>query len=230
VLLGALLFPAAGAADPAWSGSVAGTTNYVYRGISQTSGGGALQLGANYQDARGWFAGAWGSNVDPYPGGASYEEVDLYAGILRALGDEYAIRATYTHYGYLQGPHSARYDRNEASVSVTYLDLLAATVSYSPDSSYFSTLGFAGKRAALAYELSSRWPLRFGLAATAGAGYYDLHDSFGIAYWAADWGLSYQYRRLTLDVERFFCNAVAGRLYEDASANGTWVLTAALHF
>ena len=63
------LAPIAGNAEGAWNASLGATSNYVYRGISQTYGGAALQLGANYQNAFGWFAGAWGSNVDPYPGG-----------------------------------------------------------------------------------------------------------------------------------------------------------------
>jgi len=64
-------------AEGSWGASLGATSNYVYRGISQTSGGGAAQLGVNYQSALGWYAGAWGSNVDPYPGGESFQELDV---------------------------------------------------------------------------------------------------------------------------------------------------------
>ena len=109
-----------------------------------TAAGGAVQLGANYQNPLGWFAGAWGSNVDPYPGGASSKELDVYAGVNRSLGADFTLRGIYTHYAYLQDPRPARYDHNEFAATIAYLDLIAATVSYQPDSSSYSA-GFCPK-------------------------------------------------------------------------------------
>lgn len=217
-------------ADASWSASAGATSDYVYRGISQTYRGGAAQLGVNYQSPLGWFAGAWGSNVKPYPGHASFEELDVYGGYSVPLGDEFSLRGMYTHYAYVQDALPRSFDHNEVAATLSYLDALAATVSYQPDSSAYSALGAAYKRTTLAYELTGRWPLGCGTALTGGAGYYDLHDLFGIGYWAGDVGLSYVYQWLTLDVSRFFSDASATRLYEHASANGTWVVTAVLHF
>ena len=228
--MASILLHASCVAEESWSASVGATSNYVYRGISQTYGGGAVQLGTSYLDPLGWFVGAWGSNVDPYPGGKPSKELDAYAGVSRDLGADFTVSGTYTHYAYLQDPRPVRYDHNEIAVSLAYLDLVAASVSYQPDSSSYSALGFAHKRATIAYELTGRWPLRRGFAVTAAAGYYDLHDSFGVGYWAGDAGLSYVYRRLTLDLSRFFCDATVASLYEDASANGIWALTAVLRF
>ncbi len=229
-LLAMVLLPIAGNAEGSWSASLGATSNYVYRGISQTYGGSAAQLGVNYQSALGWFAGAWGSNVDPYPGGKSFEELDLYTGVIRPLGKDFTVQGTYTHYGYVHDPRYANYDHNEISVAVAYLDLIAASVSYQPDATYYSQLGFAQRRSAVAYELTARRPLPKGFAVTAGAGYYDLHDLFGVGYWAGDLGLSYVYRRLTVEVRRFFCDYTAERLYEDASANRAWAVSAVLRF
>jgi hypothetical protein len=140
------------------------------------------------------------------------------------------LSGRYTHYGYLGNPRPLRYDHDEVAATLSYLDVLAATVSYQPDASSYSELGAARQRAALAYELTGRYPLGLGLAATAGAGYYDLHDLFRVDYWAGDVGLSYARRRLTLDLDRFFSNATVARLYGGASANGTWVVTAVWRF
>jgi uncharacterized protein (TIGR02001 family) len=225
-----ILLSVAGRAEGPWSASLGLSNNYVYRGISQTYGGAALQLGASYQDPLGWFAGVWGSNVDPYPGGAASKELDLYGGVIREIGDGFAMRGIYTRYTYLQDPRPARYDHDEFAVSMTYLDLLTATVSYQPDTSSYSNLGFAHRRAARAYEVNGRWPLDAGFALTAGGGYYDLHDLFGVGYWAADAGISYTYRHLNLDLRRFYADATVTRLYEDASANGLWVFSAVLRF
>lgn len=229
-LLGLMTLPCVCRAQGTWSGSIGATSNYVYRGISQTNNGPALQLGGSYQSALGWFAGAWGSNVDPYPGGATFEELDFYGGLIRPVSADFAVKATYTHYAYVQDPRRARYDYDEIAVSVAYLDLVAATVSYQPNYTSYSDLGFAYRHPAAAYELTGRWPLRFGLAATAGAGYYDLHHLYGVGYWAGDVGLAYGYRHLTFAVSRFFAGATAATLYEDESASGAWAVSAAWRF
>lgn len=229
-ILALVMAPRSVCADESWSASLAATTDYIYRGVSQTYGGGALQLGANYQHPSGWFVGAWGSNVDPYPGNASSKELDLYTGMNYPLNDDFTIRGTYTHYAYLHDPRPTQYDHDEVAVSLSYQDLVAASVSYQPNSSAYSDLGFARKRANIAYEVTGRWPLRPGLTVSAGGGYYDLHDLFHIGYWAGDAGIAYGYHRLTLDLRRFFCDAAASRLYEDASANGEWTLSAVLRF
>jgi uncharacterized protein (TIGR02001 family) len=230
-LLGLMTLPGWCRAQGTWSGSIGATNNYVYRGISQTYNGAALQVGGSYQSELGWFAGAWGSNVDPYPGGGrTFEELDFYGGLIRPVGTDFAVKGTYTHYAYVQDPRPARYDYDEIAVSVAYSDLVAATVSYQPNYTSYSDVGFAYRRPAAAYELTGRWPLRFGFAATAGAGYYDLHHLFGVGYWAGDAGLAYVYRRLTVSVSRFFAGTTAATLYEDASADGTWTVSATWRF
>jgi uncharacterized protein (TIGR02001 family) len=229
-VLGFMMLPCLCRAQGTWSGSIGGTSNYVYRGISQTYNGAALQLGGSYQSSLGWFAGAWGSNVDPYPGGRRFEEIDFYGGLIRPVGADFTVKGTYTHYAYVQDPRSAHYDYDEIAVSVSYLDLVAASVSYQPNYTSYSDFGFAERRAAAAYELTGHWPLRFGFAATAGAGYYDLHHLFGVGYWAGDVGLAYVYRRLALSAGRFFADAAAATLYENASANGAWAFSATWRF
>jgi uncharacterized protein (TIGR02001 family) len=230
-LLGSMTLIGVCRGEGTWNGSIGATSNYIYRGISQTYNGAALQLGGNYQSAFGWFAGTWGSNVDPYPGGGrTFEELDFYAGLIRPVSSDFTVKGTYTHYAYVQDPRSSHYGYDEIAVSVAYSDLVAATVSYQPNYTSYSELGFANRRPAAAYELTGRWPLGLGFAATAGGGYYDLHHLFGVGYWAGDVGVTYVYKRLTLGVSRFFADATAAALYEDASADGTWVVTAAWRF
>jgi uncharacterized protein (TIGR02001 family) len=217
-------------ADSPWSASAAATTDYIFRGISQTYDTGALQLGGNYQSSLGWFAGAWASNVNPYPHAGSSAELDIYAGVTRPLGADFSSRLAYTHYAYLDDPRPARYDYDEVSLSAAYLDRLAATVSYEPDYSSYSTLGFARRRPVGALELSGHWPLPADFAVSAGAGYYDLQRLFGVGYWAGSVGMTYVYKRLTIDLNRFFADGTVNRLYTSQSANGTWTLSAAIRF
>ena len=55
------------------SWSVAATSDYVFRGASQTDEGPALQAGLTYTAPAGFYVGAWASNVDFGSGGPNVE-------------------------------------------------------------------------------------------------------------------------------------------------------------
>ncbi len=221
---------ACGAQGSPWSGTVALTSDYVFRGVSQTYGEAALQGSVNYQGPVGWFAGAWGSNVQPYPFGVHAAEANLYGGFARALGSEWATRATYTRYLYAWDRRSAPYDYGELSLTLAFEDRFAATVSYQPDSTRYAIPGYVRNRPAAAYELSGRWPLPRNFALTAGVGYYDLTRLYRVSYWSGSTGASYLHGRFEFDVARFFAEPGVRRLFEDASADGSWVATVVYRF
>ena len=85
------------AAEPAsphtLTGNVALTTDYVFRGISQTQGNPAIQGGFDYSHASGAYVGTWASNVEwVSTGSPAYKdnnsmEIDLYGGYRGAVGD-----------------------------------------------------------------------------------------------------------------------------------------------
>lgn len=62
-LLCALDAPADDAPASPWSGSLALTSDYLFRGISQTDHRSAAQLGLEYDGAAGGYLGGWASNV-----------------------------------------------------------------------------------------------------------------------------------------------------------------------
>lgn len=66
------------------SANVAITSNYVFRGQTQTDDGAAIQGGYDIRQAedKGWYAGVWGSNVD------KGVEIDLYGGWKGIFGDQ----------------------------------------------------------------------------------------------------------------------------------------------
>lgn len=93
-----LLFtPIAGAEDapPAATSPVTGnfglTTDYIFRGVSQTQHKPAVQGGLDYSHASGIYVGAWASNVSWVKEGGfkdnSSLEVDLYGGYKGSSGD-----------------------------------------------------------------------------------------------------------------------------------------------
>lgn len=70
--------------QPTFSGNVALTSDYTFRGISQTNEGPAVQGGFDYANGA-VYAGAWASNVDFGLDDGSLE-LDLYAGFKPTVG------------------------------------------------------------------------------------------------------------------------------------------------
>ena len=86
-LAGALLAAAGAANAGEFTVSPAITTDYDFRGLSQTDEDPAFQLGANYAFDNGFYLGAWGSNVD-FPGADADIELDVFAGFSGGDADE----------------------------------------------------------------------------------------------------------------------------------------------
>lgn len=76
-----------------FSANVALTTDYVYRGISQTDERPAIQGGFDFKHDSGFYAGTWASSIswlhDMSDGGApsSSMELDVYGGYRHQFGD-----------------------------------------------------------------------------------------------------------------------------------------------
>lgn len=86
---GLLAVPAifgAQAQEAEWSGNVAISTDYVWRGISQSNGD--LAISGGFDVAAGsFYAGTWASNVDFGDDTDTNVEVDVYAGFSSALAN-----------------------------------------------------------------------------------------------------------------------------------------------
>ncbi len=155
VALLVLAAPAAGAdgdddANPAWfpgefTANVAFTSDYVFRGISQTNERGAIQGGIDWSvglsDDFGIYAGGWGSNVDFTDGDNAQVEIDMYGGLSGSIGD-LSLDATVIYYRYPGAKGNLRYDFVDFGPSVAYdFGFAEASVQYlwSPD--YFAGSG-----------------------------------------------------------------------------------------
>lgn len=72
------------AAEGSVSANVALTSNYMFRGITQSDGDPAIQGGFDYTNGM-FYAGVWSSSVDDFGVSAS-SEIDIYGGITPTLG------------------------------------------------------------------------------------------------------------------------------------------------
>lgn len=132
----AALFAIAGAAqaqtpDVAWN--VAVTSDYVFRGFSQSDESPALQAGVDVTWESGFYAGAWGSNIDF--GDDTDAEVDVYAGYrTEAAGFNFDVGAI--GYLYVGAGRDNSYDYLELKLAASRAFgpvTLGAAAYYSPD-------------------------------------------------------------------------------------------------
>lgn len=126
-LLVSSLSTASAGSDWTLSGNVALTSDYVYRGYTQTDAEAAIQGGFDLTHTKGFLIGAWGSNVESDPNAApavNYDganlELDTYLGWSGKISDsglEATIKAVRYHY---PGTHYDPYNTNEYSFYLAY--------------------------------------------------------------------------------------------------------------
>lgn len=118
---------AAPAPDSTVSFNAGVTTDYRFRGISQTSFDPALQVGVDYTHKSGFYLGAWGSNVSwikDYVGASKGSmEIDLYGGYRgdTGMGATYDVGLiTYQYPGNTAGAVLANANTTEIYGAVTF--------------------------------------------------------------------------------------------------------------
>ncbi len=79
--IGALVLSGTAAAEI--SANIGATSNYVWRGVTQTDDAAAVSGGLDYAHEMGFYAGTWASNVDF--GDDTTAEVDVYGGFANEL-------------------------------------------------------------------------------------------------------------------------------------------------
>ena len=131
------------AASP-WSTALTFTTDYRFRGQSQTSRDPAPQGTVNFESASGFFAGVWASTIDFSDSGDtdSEFEIDLYGGYNFSLGENTDASVKATYYLYPDNPGDYEYWEFQGALSHKLGSVtLSAEVNYSPD--YFNETGTA---------------------------------------------------------------------------------------
>ena len=117
------------------SGNVALTTDYRFRGISQSDEDIAVQGGFDAEFGPGFYVGIWGSSVDFDTNGDCCDgslELDYYGGWASSIGDtDFGIDIGYAYYDY-PGDSGDEGDYQEVYVSGSWKDL-AIGVHYSDD-------------------------------------------------------------------------------------------------
>ena len=186
---------ALGQGDSPVSANLAVTTDYVFRGYTQTGEDAAVQGGVDWEDSSGWYVGAWASKIDFGPGDGASMEVDLYGGYAWEANDvSYDLGLIY--YAYPGADSDSGYDFFEAYASLGYdLDAvsLSAALHFTPDN-----FGETGNGWYVTGGLSRGLSESFSVDANVGSS--QVTPDFGEDYLDWNLGLSYSLSQFGLDL------------------------------
>jgi len=223
VLLGASTAACADVAD--WlrtlapGGQIALTSDYIYRGLSESDGHGAVQGDLHLSAPDGTFLGAWASSRagDLEPGANAL--LELYLGHRFTLDSNWSAAVTGRSRNYLGASSyepSANYQ--EIAGTFTYLDSWSVSLTLIPNAVRYWFNARLSREPAWVADTSGQWLLGRQLFLTAGAGYYrsqgsgqGIERATGYGYGNA--GLAWERGHLRADLGYFLTQEAAARSF-----------------
>ena len=210
---------AAPASPHTFTSNVGFTTDYIFRGIAQTSHNPAIQGGIDYAHSSGFYAGLWGSNVSwiadsgAVATGSVTMELDTYLGFKNSFAEDFNYDAGFVRYNYL-GKYTpaagfARADTDEIYAAAGYKWL---TAKYSYGLGQFLTV--PGARGTNYVELNASVPVAdTGITFGAHAGKQTFKPSTASIYTYTDYKLA-----VTKDISGY----LVGLAYTTTNAGPAW--------
>lgn len=184
-LAAGLLLAASSASAATFNGSGAITTDYVWRGTTQTQGDPAVQASFKATAENGLYGSLWGSNVEFAPETKASSELDVTVGWSGNVAEDWALDVNLTHYRY----PSTTVDLNwtEAIGTLTWKQSYWAQLGYSNDA-------LATDEAGAYAQLGAKVPLSEQVRLEAAAGYYWLDDAYNDSYAHAQLGAVWAFK------------------------------------
>ena len=199
---------------PALSGNVSIVSDYLFRGLSQTSQDPALQAGVEYGSSDSWYIGAWATNVSwlsdlSSPPDASISnslEIDMYAGWRIPLSETWKLDLGLYSY-YYPGDYPYGFTRPYTTEAYVGISWTFITLKYSY--AFTNAFGFADSKDSDYLDLSANWEFSPSWVLNAHVGHQRI-DNFNAADYT-DWKLG---------ITKNFSNGVAIALgYYDTNAD-----------
>jgi len=171
------------------------TSDYVWRGVTQSDGDPAVQLGGDVAFDSGIYAGLWGSTVDINNGGDRQRDTELtyYLGYSHGIATRWSLGASIVVYTYPGQTGAVDYNYEEVMLTANYDDRLWFEYAYSPDL-YNTELETHN------VEVLSEWPAGKHLIIGAGVGYYDVSSLVGDGYTYWELGVTSPMGQLDIDL------------------------------
>ena len=167
------------------TGSLGGTSDFVFRGLSLTRGKPAVQGSVDVEFPKEFYVGAFAASCDPNPGASPGYELDAWAGRYWRISQEFSADVRLSQYTYPDDPRRRNYNRTEITGTVGSHNQLFVAPIYSPNTQAIASAPGYAEGNAWAVEMSGRHPFTEHFAVSAGFGHYGLeeiyHDSYN--YW-----------------------------------------------
>ncbi len=170
-IAGAMSLGAAQAAE--LTGNAALTSDYVWRGTTQTQGDAAAQAGFKLAGASGFYGSVWGSNVEFAPDTHASSELDFTVGWAGQIAPDWALDVNVLRYQY----PSTTVDLNwtELNGTLTYAGNYWLSLGFSPEA-------LGSEENGTYAQLGARFPVNDAFRIEAAAGYYFLDDVYEESY------------------------------------------------
>lgn len=160
-----------------FSGNIAITSDYVFRGVSQTNQDPAVQGGFDWDSGAGFYIGTWASSLE-FGDDASLE-LDLYAGYAGSI-ENFSYDIGFLYYMY-PSTSSVGYDFWEVYGSAGYdfgVASVSAGINYTPDN-----FGAANNDSSVYYSASLEVPVGDMFTVSGGVGYSALEGAQNYTDW-----------------------------------------------
>lgn len=212
-------------------GTVSLATDYVFRGISQTTEQPQLQLDVSWTHKSGWYAGVWSSNTE-FGGPGNSMEIDPYLGFSANIEDtDVSFDIGYWHYHY-PGAQSD-YDYGEFYASASYgLESVNTSLSVFYADDYFGD-DFFGNGSSFAYQgkLTYVYSNNLSLSARLGRQTFDQPSALSSQdYTYFDAGLSAPWIGFVLDLRWYDSKGVEASLAPEQLSDGRLVFRVSRKF
>ena len=167
------------------TGSLGGTSDFVFRGLSLTRGKPAAQASIDVEFPKEFYVGAFVATCDPNHGPSPPVEMDFWAGRYWRISENFSGDLRLSQYTYPNDPRRVSYNRTELTATVGLHDRFYFAAIYSPNTKAIGSSAGYAEGNAWALELSGRQPINDHWSLSAGVGHYGLeeiyHDSYN--YW-----------------------------------------------
>ena len=220
------LFAMAGitAAQAQVTGNLGLTSDYRFRGISQSQNAPAVQGGVDYAHSSGFYVGNWNSSVSSqlYTNGAGVES-DLYAGWKKEIVKDITIDIGSYNYFYPRATTAgtgSNFDTYEGFAGVGYKDLVSAKYSQTLGNGYFGTTNAKGTNY---YQFDAKLPVSVinNLSVVAHYGHTNVANSSKLDYNDINAGLVYTLpKEYDLSVKYYTNSSVSSTFQTANTVNG----------
>ena len=183
------------------SGDITLTSDYRFRGISNSDNHPTLQGSVSLVHDSGLYAGVWASHIDLGIGTST--EIDYYLGYNRALNEDASLDLSYTYYDYPHAVDEAKADYGEFAAIYAHNNafITGDTATFSV---YYSPKFTADSDQAYYVETAYQYPLAQQFQLLTSIGYTRLTDKENFAQGVGGDGTQQGYYDYKLGIAREF--------------------------